>query len=282
LAHLVRQRVPEGEPVLVNQPDTARFWANAGKLGGRPLVVLPYSSAEVSSPDAPRPSPEQLDDPAGLLPEGVAPWLAHVGARQPRLWLVMDRSLDTPWSVRPVERYMADHHYLVREDKLSSFARLLEYDTTPIPSQPPQDPLVPLSAIFTDPTSGEQLVLLGSNVPVYSPHTDSVVVSLAWQVEAGVRQDVTVATFVVNLDGLPNRAQGMDSWLGGTFRTSSLLVPGQPIWEHRGVRVDDLPAGRYVVVVRVYTVDASGTLVNWLSDAGADGAVTLPTEIAVP
>ncbi len=280
-ADLMRQRVPSDGVVLINQPDTGSFWANSGKGGARTLAVLPYHPGEMDNPDDTPPTAAQLLDPTSLLGERVAPWIEHVAARQSRLWLLMDRGLDTPWSVRPVERFMAERYSLVREDKLSAHVRLLEYVTTPAPTSDPSTPPVEIDQTFTNPVNGESITLRGFTQPQLSG--DALTVSLAWTVDATPTQDVTVAVFFVNADNVAARAQGIDSWLGGTFKTSTLIPPGGAVWDNRGMILPpEIPSGRYQVWVKVYTVDyATGDITLWMppTDPTGEGAVVLPVDI---
>lgn len=283
LAGLVRERVPSGGVILLNQPDTVRFWFNAGKVGARPFITLPYHAGEVALPDSPRPTAEQLANPTSLLGEGVAPWITHVAAHQPRLWLVMDRSIDAPWTIRPVERFMAERYYLLSDEKVSSFARLLEYATVPAPLTEPSAPPVSMDATFVHPATGESIELVG----FAPPHTDdnAVTVSLAWSVDSTPTQDVTVAVFVVNADNIALRVQGIDSWLGGTFKTSTLIPPGGAVWDNRGVKLPpDLPAGAYQIWVKVYTVDyGTGDITIWrpANDVSGEDAAILPADVTI-
>jgi len=283
LAELIRQRVPEGEVILLNQPDTVRFWGNAGKVGMRRMLTLPYHVGEMDSLDDVPPTPAQLADPASLLAERIAPWIEHVAARRSRLWVVMDRGSNTPLSVRPVERFMAERFYLVREDNISPYARLLEYVTTPAPSSDPATPPLEVSQVFSDPIDGESITLRGVAQPQVTD--DVLTVSLAWSVEATPTQDVTVAVFFVNADNVAVRAQGIDSWLGGTFKTSTLIPPGGAVWDNRGIALPpDLPPGRYQVWVKVYTVDyATGQITLWRppDDPTSEGAAVLPIDITL-
>jgi hypothetical protein len=283
LAELVHQRVPEGEVILLNQPDTVRFWFNAGKVGRRRMVTLPYHLGEVESPESARPTLEQLLNPAGLLAQGVVPWLEHVAARQARLWLVMDRSIDAPWTIRPVERFMAERYYLLSDEKVSSFARLLEYATTPAPITDPSSPPMGLDRSFAHPVIGETIHLRGFAPPQVAH--GALTVSLAWGVEASLTQDVTVAVFLVNADNIAQRVQGIDSWLGGTFKTSTLIPVGGAVWDNRGIRLPaDLPHGHYQVWVKVYTVDyVTGEITVWTpaNDVSGENAVILPVDITI-
>jgi hypothetical protein len=270
LAALMRERVPEGGVVVLNQPDTVRFWANAGKPARRWLVGLPYPPGEVGQPDDPRPSEAALAAPASLLADGVAPWVEHVAARHSRLWVLMDRSIDVPWTIRPLERFLAERYYLVRDDKLSAFARLLEYDTTPAPTTSPHTPPLPIGVTFSDPQRGERITLHGASLPQVSAN-GVLTVSLAWQVEQTLTQDVTVAVFAVSTRDAYVRAQGIDSWLGGTFKTSTLIPAGGAVWDQRAIRLEGLPDGTYQVWVKVYTIGADGAPLAWHPDADPTG-----------
>jgi len=247
------------------------------------MVTLPYHPGEMQSIDDAPPTAAQLADPSSLLAERVAPWIEHVAAHQPRLWLLMDRGLDTPWSVRPVERFMAEHYSLVREDKLSPHVRLLEYATTPAPSADPSNPPMGLGVVFTDPVRGETITLRGFAAPQLTG--DALTVSLAWAVDTPPTQDVTVAVFLVNADNVAVRAQGIDSWLGGTFKTSTLIPTGGAVWDNRGILLPpELPAGRYQVWVKVYTVNyGTGEIDVWAppDDPTDEGAAALPVDITL-
>lgn len=283
LAQLVRQRVPEGEVVLLNQPDTVRFWSNAGKLGARRRVTLPYHPGEVERADSPRPTAEQLADTAGLLKEGIAPWIEHVAARRDKLWLIMDRSIDASWTIRPVERFMAERYYLLRDEKVSSFARLLEYATLRAPTIDPTEPPNILDQTFTHPVNGEAIRLRGFATPQLT--ADAVTVSLSWMVDAPMTQDVTAAVFFVNTDNIAQRVQGIDSWLGGTFKTSTLIPVGGAVWDNRGIILPpDLTAGQYQVWVKLYTVDyATGEITLWTPSepSNDENAVVLPVDVTL-
>lgn len=283
LADLIRQRVPAGDLILLNQPDTVRFWFNAGKLRGRQMITLPYHPGEVESPDSPRPTLEQMANPAGLLKEGVPQWIEHVAARRSDIWLVMDRSLDAPWTIRPVERFMAERYYLLSDEKVSSFARLLHYSTVAAPTTDPAQPPMSLDQAFTDPVTGEMVSLRGFAPPQVMD--GALTVSLSWAVMQPPTQDVTAAVFFVKADNIALRVQGIDSWLGGTFKTSTLIPAGGAVWDHRGIRLpDDLPDGRYQVWVKLYTVNyGTGDIILWTppTDPTGESAVVLPVEITL-
>lgn len=281
----IREDVPQGGVVLINSPDTTYFWMNYGKVGRRWIVGLPYHPGDRGSFEQPV---EVVSENAG---EEIAPGLHRIvrrwAAYSQDLWLFMDSSPALAWSRRPFERYMGERYYRVGEREFSAYARLLRYDMHRAPAwNAPAVPQVQAAYTFTHPDGSGALDLLGYTIPdgVVPTAGSTLPISLVWRADQPPTDDYTVALFVVSAGNSFIRAQGADSWLGATFKTTTLLPPGVAVWDHRAVLLpDDWPDGPVRLWVKVYDFDPdTGAITDLLAEGAevVDGVVAvLPGQI---
>ena len=75
------------------------------------------------------------------------------------------------------------------------------------------------------------------------------------------------------------RVQGVDSWLGATFKTTTLMPPGQAIWDHRAVMIPpDWRPGEYRLWVKLYYNDYD---TGRITDLVASGGAVVEGDVAV-
>lgn len=275
----VVEQVEPGGVVLLNSPDTTYFWFNYGKVGPRWVVGLPYHPGDRGSFD----QPLLVDSPNPAL--GVAdPSEQVIGVLAEQLdlfTLFMDSSAEIPWAVRPLERFMGERYYRLSEQRFSPYARLLTYSTTRAPRR--ADPVVPEHAArytFTDPGAPQPINLVGVTLPngdTYAPG-DVLPVSSVWEADQPASRDYSLALFLINEQNPSVRVQAEDSWLGATFKTTTLLEPNQPVWDNRALYLPaDLPPGEYRLGFKLYWFDPdTGTI----TDLAADGADVREADIA--
>lgn len=276
----IRADVPQGGAVLVNSPDTTYFWMNYGKVGRRWIVGLPYHPGDRGSFE--QPVEVMSADARKEIAPGLQPIIRQWEAYTPDLWLFMDSSPALAWSRRPFERYMGERYYRVSEREFSAYARLLRYDLHRAPAwDAPAVPQIAAPYTFTHPDGSGSLELLGYTIPdgVVPAAGRIVPVSLVWRADQPPTDDYTVALFVVSAENPFIRAQGADSWLGATFKTTTLLPPGEAVWDHRAVLLPgDWPDGPVRLWVKVYDFDPETGVIT---DLRADGAEVVDGVVAV-
>ena len=269
-----------GDVVLLSDLAYERYFTNSESRNGPRIVGLPFQPGEQPSPEQP---PEVTsDNPDMLVDRSTGPFIYALAQTRPRLFVLASSGPFLPWSVRPVERFMAAHYYPVREITTGPQVRLIEYDTTPAP-----DPYALLGPQYpTDLTYGENIRLIGYELPrgrTYAPG-DSVPLSLYWQTDAPLDASYKVAWFVRAADGTP-LAQGWDVEPGAGFLPTNTWNPNVPVWDNRALRLpaDTLP-GEYRLWVVLYSAAADGSVANLPVNGSetAEGYIgVLPTMIQV-
>ncbi len=261
LAALLQELAREAGPddlVLLNDLELERYLVNYAKLERPRLVSLPFHPGESGSPEQP---PEIVsDNPEILLHRNAAQQITALANARERIWLLAGNGPWLPWSVRPVERFMAENHYLLRELTGGPRARLLEYDTSPAPD--------PLLASIPDWSStlryGDDILLTGFSLPRgrdYQPG-DSLPVTFYWQALAGIAHSWKVAWFVAAAES-PPATQGQDGVPVAGFAPTSDWRPGVPVLDNRALRLpDSLPAGAYHILVVLYRAGESAPLIR--------------------
>ena len=276
------ERAAPGDIALLNDliGDRNRFFLNYGKFDWPRVVSLPFQPGEQPSPD----QPPQVTSPIphALLSHETGPLLHALAGVHDRLWLLANNGPFIPWSVRPVERFLAAHYYPAGEVEVSARARLIEYSTVSAPSADSfREPERPTDFRFEG-----DLRLGGFDLPrgeIYRPG-EYLPLSLYWWAAAPLAEDVIVATFLRDAAGLP----AVDAWNGppaGGFAHSSGWTPGVPVWDHRALRLPpDLPPGAYQLWVLVYTRGVDETINHWLAAGGDvrdESIAVLPVTITV-
>lgn len=214
--------------------------------------------------------------------------LRHLASSLDRLWVLENTSPFMLWSFRPLERYLAQHYYPLREVKLTTVdpsARLLEYSTRGAAPNP-------LSSfagdIATDLQYGASIQLLGLTLPTsYIYHSgETVELSLLWKTDAPLMRDYTIAVFIADKVTRTPIVQGWDTGPQNGFAPTSSWTAGAPVWDNRALRVPKGAApGDYQIWVLMYRQEDSGEIVRLpVSGANLTENATigvLPIEIVI-
>lgn len=266
--------------VLLNDLELAPWLLNYAKFTRPRLVSLPFHPGEKGSPE--QEARIASDNPEVLLQGSAMQQIAALAGYRERLWLLAANGPWLPWSVRPVERYLARNHYPIQEIEGGPRARLIEYDTSIAP-----DPLLP--AVPDRRASlryGEQIQLIGYNLPRgtrYDPG-ESLPITLFWYADTSVDDSWTVAWFLARPES-PPAVQGWDSAPQAGFLPTTDWPPGVTQLDNRALRLPaDLPAGDYRILVVLYRATGGGEIIRLPVQGGQtrDGqAGLLPTAIQV-
>ena len=271
------QRLPQetapGDVVLLNDLELERYLVNYAKLDWPRLVSLPFHPGEGASPEQP---PEiRSDNPEVLLQESAAQQIMALAGSRERIWLLAGNGPYLPWSIRPVERFMAENYYILREIEGGPRARLLEYDTMPAP-----DSLLPgVPDWRADLRYGEHIELTGYSLPrdlQYQPG-ESLPVTFYWQSLTRLTHSWKVAWFLAKADS-PPAAQGQDRVMQAGFAPTSGWRPAVPVLDNRALRLPlDMPSGDYRILVVLYRIDEAGEIIR----LAASGEQTLEGHVGV-
>jgi hypothetical protein len=229
------------------------FVLNYQRVTNTRPFVLPYQPGERVSGEV---SAQVVSDSTGdLLTWFSMRAIDHFHYHHQRLWLLTSTSQYLPWAVRPVERYLAENYYLIREMPLNNpEVRLLQFDLTPYP-------------------------LDGFTLPKGTTYRrgESVPIALFWQTDAPISDDLIVSWFIVPKDGTTLIVQGMDTAPHAGFAPTNTWQVGVPVQDRRALILpSDLPSGEYQIWVLVYRfVDGAPQRLN------VTGASTLDETIGV-
>jgi hypothetical protein len=243
---LAKQLKPD-DVIVLNDYTYSEFFMNYYKRREPTIYTLPQSPGERSSPEQP---PEiESPNPDDLIHVSDTIILADLARRHDRLWLVINSSAFIPWSVRPVEHYLARHYFPVSEVRSTDLARAVLFDMTPAPSPTANVwPAYSVGAVF-----GDSLRLVGFDIPggTLRQPGDVLPVSLLWETLAPVPQDYTVALFVMSPDG--NVIAQRDSYPVNAFDPTQRWRPGSLHRDNHGLILPDhLTPGEYELWVAVY------------------------------
>lgn len=269
-----------GDVLIVNDTMYQPFFLNDARFDDVRVVVFPTPPGERGSFEQ---VPQMISDDVTELLKPGAPALIDALARQrDRLWVLMETGPFIPWSIRPLEHFMVQYYYPIRElqaDPPDPNVRLLEFATVRAPdgSQPPE--------YTTTVNFGESIILGGFTLPVgevYAPG-DALPVTLYWQTGAPLAEDYSVALFLAATDDVPV-VQGMDSGPNGGFQPTTTWMTEQIIQDNRAMRLpEDTPPGDYRLWVRLYTWGEDG--IDHLTVTGGatfeDSIAVLPVTITV-
>jgi hypothetical protein len=247
-----------GDIVLLSDLAYERYFTNSEGLNGPRIVGLPFQPGEQPSPE--QPPQVTSDNPDMLVDRSTGPFIFALAETRHRLFVLASSGPFLPWSVRPVERFMAAHYYPLREMTTGPQVRLIEYDTTPAP-----DPYALLGPQYlTDLTYGDNIRLIGYELPHgtnYAPG-DAVPVSLYWQTDAPLDTSYKVAWFVRDANGGP-LVQGWDIEPGAGFWPTNIWRSDVPVWDNRALRLPaNTPPGAYRLWIVMYTNAADGSVIN--------------------
>ena len=178
--------------------------------------------------------------PAAVISENPNDWfdvqsfrtLRHLAGKLDRLWVLDNTSPFMQWSFRPLERYLAQHFYRLREVPLPTAdetVRLLEYSTRAAAP----NPLSPFAGdIATDLRYGASIRLVGLVLPngeIYRAG-ETIELSLLWATDAPLEHDYTIAAFIADAVSDMPIAQSQDSGPQANFAPTSSWKPGIAIW----------------------------------------------------
>ncbi len=270
---VIESEAQPGDVLLLSDLSYERFFANYAKFNAPRVVSQPFQPGEQPSPEQP---PQVVsDNPDVLVHPSTGPLIFALAEQRERLWLLSSSGPFTPWTVRPVERFMAAHFYPIREIQTDPHVRLIEYSTTQAPDlfafRGPQ--------YSSDLGFGPSLRLPGYDLPGgpdYAPG-DVLALSLYWLTDAPLEADYTVAWFLRTADGAPV-VQGWDTAPQGGFARTSGWQVNVPVWDNRALRLPaDLEPGDYRLWVVVYQIDLDGNL----HDLPVSGQETVEDTIGV-
>ncbi len=285
---VINQEMTADDLLITSQLGYERFFLNYGAVRGTRIISLPEHPGEQPSPD--QPAVVRSPHPADLLENPTAAFIHTVARDRERLWVLHHSAPYIPWSVRPLERYMAAVYFPLRTIDTSEGdglpVRLTEYITAA-----QHDPYTLAGAQYPSALrytrADDTLALAGYNLPLGSayPPGAAVPISLYWVAEAAPTADYTVAFYAAEAGG-GVIAAGQDTAPYAGFAPTSTWMAGQPVWDNRALRLPpDLPPGGYELWVAVYGFDANGE-VDLMRVAGGesaeDGTIgVLPTRINV-
>ncbi|MDE2854364.1 MAG: hypothetical protein OXN88_09360 [Chloroflexota bacterium] len=254
----------------------------------RPRAII------LERPLAQAPSDRQ---PAAIISQNPNDWfdvqsfriLQQLAGQLDRLWVLAETSPFMRWSFRPLERYLAQHYYPLREVQLAEAdptVRLLEYSTR----SPAPDPFAYYAGdIATDLRYGENIQLQGLVLPNGFRYRagEAIELSLLWQADAIPAQDYTIAWFIVDSSAEQPVLQGRDAGPQDGFAPTSSWKPGWPVWDNRALRLPvNMRPGEYKIWLLMYRYDSGSGQIARLPVSGAlvaeDATVgVLPITIAV-
>jgi hypothetical protein len=257
------------------------FFLNFNKLTAPRVIALPDHPGE-------QPSPEQAPlirsaNPDELLVKSSVALLHNLANAHPRLWVLAGSGPWTPWTVRPVERFMTMHYYPIAEyssDPPDPTVRLIEYSTLDAPDILSfRGPDIQSNLRF-----GDSIRLMGVSLPGGTRYRagDTLAISLYWEAEKPIEQDYTVAWFLADAAGSV-WAQGQDTqpvWGFAPTRSWSVEVP---VIDNRALIIpDDLQPGTYAIWARLYESAASDRLLPAQGDHVRENTIgILPVAIDV-
>ncbi len=233
--------------IVLNNSNYAEFFMNYYKRTAPVVYTLPRAPGERYSPEQP---PDMVSaNPDELIHLSSALVIGDLARRHNRLWLVLDSSRFVPWSVRPVEHYLARHYFPIREIAPHDLARAVLFDLTPAP--PPTAPAWPDTPVGA--TFGDALRLVGADLPAGGEARAGGVltVSLLWEALAPIEQDYTVALLLISAQG--ELVAQRDSLPVNGFAPMSGWSPGALMRDNHGLELPaSLPPGDYALWAVVY------------------------------
>jgi hypothetical protein len=272
---LIEAETHPGDVVVLTSNRYERFFSNYAKFNNARIVTLPPQPGEQVSPE--QPARVVSDYPDLLLTNLTVPLLHVLASTRDSLWLLADSGPFIPWSVRPVERFMAMHYYRIREissNPPDPAVRLIEYSTVDAP-----DPFGFRGPDYlTDLVYGNEIQLTGYSLPsgtTYRPG-QALPLSLYWEATEPIDQDLTVAWFLADMNDSVI-VQGMDSFPSGGFEHTSQWQVGVPRWDNRALWLpENLLPGSYQLWIKVYAYENGA-----IQDLNADGETIVNETIGV-
>ena len=260
--------------LLLSSADYVDFLLNHLEAASPRPIVLDRPPAQAASDK----------QPAAIVSQNPNDWfdvqsfrtLRHLTGNLDRLWVLDNTSPFHRWSFRPLERYLAQHYFPLREAPLPTAdqtVRLLEYSTRGAAP----NPLSPFAGDTpTDLRYGESIRLRSLVLPMgtsYGPG-ETIEISLLWETDAPLAHDYTIAWFIADASTQAPIAQGRDSGPQASFAPTSSWKPGWPVWDNRALRLpENAAAGAHQIWLLIYRFDSeSGAIVRLPVSGGSVGA----------
>ncbi|MEO0562010.1 MAG: hypothetical protein AAF125_07850, partial [Chloroflexota bacterium] len=275
----IQSQMEDHETLLVAELGHERFFLNYGAINNR-IISLPEHPGEQPSPD--QPPLVSSANPADLIEKPTAQMIDTLIANgQDRIWLLADSSPFVPWSVLPLERYLALYHYplatvdLTGEDGLP--VRLLSYYAGTV--HQPFDLSGPRTS--SDLRFGDDISLVGFTLPDGDTYTsgDVLPISLAWSTDAPLEAEYRIALHLVRPEvGVIASAQDSAPYSG--FAPTTSWDPGMLVWDNRAIALPaSLEPGEYELWVGVYATELLS--VTGAATAESDTLGVLPVQITI-
>lgn len=255
---ILERETQPGDVVVLSDLVYERFFTQHARANHPRIVGLPFQPGEQPSPEQP---PEIVsDNPDVLVHVTTGPLIYALAEGRNRLFVLASSGPFLPWSVRPVERFMAAHYFPIREIETGPQVRLIEYSAAAAP-----DPYGFMGPTYTtDLNYGGDIRLIGFELPAgttYAPG-DALPVALYWQTDARLNVNYKVAWFVRAADGSP-LVQGWDTEPGAGFLPTTGWLPNAPLWDNRALRLpENTPPGDYRLWVVLYITGEDGSIIN--------------------
>lgn len=228
-----------------------RFFANHNQNIWPRVIIMPLAPGErASEKETPVVSSENPD---ALLNAASIRVIHHLADHHERLWLLASNSPFIPWSVRPMEQFLAQHYYFLR--------------VVPTPTNDPTVRLIEFSLIeapprfdfrgpdfLSDLRYGDAISLTGFSLPRGETYQPGAILPLTlyWQAQQPVDRNYVVAWFLADAAGQV-AAQGADSQPVFDFAPTSAWIVGEPVQDNRALKIPDaLPSGDYQLWVVMY------------------------------
>jgi hypothetical protein len=256
-------QLQDTDVIVLNDDFYSEFFMNYYKRSQPPVYTLPPSPGERFSQEQ-APQTESIN-PEDLINAGSTVILNDLATRHNRLWLVINQSAFIPWSVRPVEHYLARHYFPVSEIKSSDVARAVLFDL----SIAPPATFAAWPEYQADVVFGGSLRLVGLDIPGGAQRTpgDIVPISLLWQAVEPVPQDYTVGLLLMSRE--EQLVAQRDSYPVNSFEATHTWLPGSLHRDNHGLALPPtLPAGEYDLWAVVYWWQSPA---DRLPVTGADG-----------
>lgn len=227
-------------------------------------ITLPYAPGERYGGAEPEVVSEDLAELAGEDTVRALDWGAN---HHRRLWLITSSGPFNFDMLRPIEHYLADHYFPVREIEVSQRARAIQYLTTPAPESRRQE-------LTINTRLGDEIVLVGADLPegrTYAPG-DGLPVSLIWRARVAPTSDYHIGVFLLDSSGRL-RAERNAPPLGGFLPMPQWRVEFRYRDNHGLILPEDLEPGVYNLVVAVrrwqdnVRLTVEGVPENWVQIA---------------
>lgn len=239
LVQQLNQQVERDDVVFVDRHLYTPIFMNYFKSPAL-MATLPYAPGEVFNETGPQVISDVLSEQVGYINHYALDWTA---ARYDRLWLVASTSPFDTTKVRPIERYLVENHFPVREIETSPRARAILFYTGADPTDAPTEE--------TNARFGESIRLNGytmSGDRTYAPGA-MLPLTLFWEVDSPPAMDYNIGIFV--LDNAGNTVAQRDSQPQATFGYMTRWTPGNVYPDNHALHLD-LSEGAYEVVLAVY------------------------------